>query len=124
MPDQNFSQNLNFNYQPHPVGASNPANNITGDVAETYNAVYKPVPPPKPLSSLPTYRMPPPPTGAGLYNEPPIPGAACSNYEMQSQNLRTHSSKFPVSDSGVGEAGKQPTFHASLCIPTHCRISS
>lgn len=62
---------------------------------------YKPVPPPKPLPapvchSPPPYRMPPYP----LYSEPTIPGAATgieAPNTPHSNNLHTHSSKFPVS---------------------------
>lgn len=109
MGDPNNNQGLNNNYQylHQSVGSSShPSSGISGGGADvsSNNAVYKPVPPPKPLSSPPTYRMPPPPTGAALYTDPPpIPGATCTNYELQSQhNLRTHSSKFPVSENGQG----------------------
>lgn len=100
MSDNNNYQSFSVGHQNpsnHP-GSPNPSNGISGGVATANNAIYKPVPPPKPLSSPPTYRMPPPPTGAALYSDqPPIPGATCTNYELQAQNLRTHSSKFPVS---------------------------
>jgi hypothetical protein len=71
---------------------------------EGYGA-YKPVPPPKPLSSCitttcyspPPYRMPPYP----LYGETAIPGTAASEPPAASNTsgLHTHSSKFPVSSS-------------------------
>lgn len=91
----NINNNNNQSLNNHNYNQAAGSSGISGGLANNAS-VYKPVPPPKPLS--PPYRMPPPPTGAALYNEqlPPIPGATCSNYEMQSQNLRTHSSKFPV----------------------------
>lgn len=118
MGDTNNNQSLNNNqyqHHTHQPGSSSSSNGVSGGVATANNAVYKPVPPPKPLSSPPTYRMPPPPTGAALYNEqqlPPIPGATCSNYEMQSNaNLRTHSSKFPVSKETQSELVIGSTFN-------------
>lgn len=63
------------------------------------NAVYKPVPPQKPLT--PPYRMPPQPPGSLThYGENHIlPGAAPMELQSGISNLalRTHSSKFPVS---------------------------
>ena len=95
---------LQFQQQPpHQPGSSNGVSGVLTASHQHHGSVYKPVPPPKPLSSPPTYRMPPPPTGgaasSALYmDQPPIPGATCSSYEMQAQNLRTHSAKFPVSE--------------------------
>lgn len=117
MSDSNNYQSFSISNQ-HPSNqpGSNPSNGVSGGVATANNAIYKPVPPPKPLSSPPTYRMPPPPTGAALYSDqPPIPGATCTNYESQAQNLRTHSSKFPVSLT-------QPlhNYHHRIAPIVHC----
>lgn len=63
-----------------------------GNESSASSGVYKPVPPPKPVS--PPYRMPPLPPGASsLYGEPSIPGAATASEAP----LRTHSAKYPVS---------------------------
>ncbi|KDR10617.1 hypothetical protein L798_15145 [Zootermopsis nevadensis] len=83
--------------------------------------VYKPVPPPKPLSSCvsttcyspPPYRMPPFP----LYGETVIPGAAASEPPATSSTsgLHTHSSKFPIERevilSSADKNSKIPILH-------------
>ncbi|KAJ9589648.1 hypothetical protein L9F63_017137 [Diploptera punctata] len=78
---------------------------------------YKPVPPPKPLSSgachsPPPYRMPPYP----LYGETAIPGAAAaSDTAASTAGLHTHSSKFPIERevilSSADKNSKIPILH-------------
>lgn len=77
---------------------------------------YRPVPPPKPSS--PPYRMPPQPQGgSAVYGEATIPGAATTN-EI---SLRTHSSKFPVSNKAILTphtriaSQQEPILCASFC---------
>ncbi|PSN35233.1 hypothetical protein C0J52_15516 [Blattella germanica] len=77
---------------------------------------YKPVPPPKPLSSAachspPPYRMPPYP----LYGETAIPGATAQEAAASTAGLHTHSSKFPIERevilSSADKNSKIPILH-------------